>query len=76
MSTQNERVLEHIEAHGSISALDGLRMTPPICAVHSRISELRAQGYDIETYRVPGYERPDGTRARGHWAYRFPEMTA
>lgn len=74
--TQCEQVLEHIEDNGNISALDGFHLNPPVCAVHSRITDLRAQGYEIETYWEPGPTMPDGTKGKGHWAYRFAEVSA
>ena len=50
MKTQNEMVLEHLRKHGTINLVTAYNEYG-IMALHSRISNLRAQGHVIETCR-------------------------
>lgn len=45
--TQNQMVLEHLKTHGSINLVTAYN-DYGIAALHSRISDLRQAGHDIE----------------------------
>lgn len=45
--TQNQMVLEHLKTHGSINLVTAYN-DYGIAALHSRISDLRKAGHDIE----------------------------
>lgn len=47
MKTQNQMVLEHLKTHGSINLVTAYN-DYGIAALHSRISDLRKAGHDIE----------------------------
>ena len=52
MKTQNQMVLEHLKTHKSINLVTAF-YEYGIAALHSRISDLRQKGYEIEkVYRV------------------------
>lgn len=55
-NTQNARVWDYLNLHGEINCYEASRMNPPIMALHSRISDLRALGAEIygETYYIRG----------------------
>lgn len=46
--TQEERILEHMRKHGSITSMDAFR-DHEITRLSGRIHDLRREGYDIET---------------------------
>lgn len=45
--TQNQRVLDYLRRHGSMTLADALNLRPPITRLAARISNLREQGHDI-----------------------------
>lgn len=47
MKTQNEMVLEHLRTHGTINLVTAYSEYG-IAALHSRISDLRQRGHEIE----------------------------
>lgn len=47
MKTQNQMVLEHLKTHGSINLVTAYN-DYGIAALHSRISDLRKRGHEIE----------------------------
>ena len=49
--TQNERILDYIERHGSITQLEALAECS-VMRLASRVSDLRRQGYPIESKMV------------------------
>ena len=49
--TQNERILDYIERHGSITQLEALAECS-VMRLASRVSDLRRQGYHIESKMV------------------------
>lgn len=74
--TQKERVLEYLEANGTISAYEATRMHPAIMALHSRISDLRRDGHDIATKYAPSYTDENGAQHGGYWYYAIAEASA
>ena len=55
-TTQNQRVLRHLEDFGSISPIDALQEYG-IMRLASRISDLRKEGYPIKRRIVPHINR-------------------
>ena len=53
--TQREIILTELKKREWFSLGDALNLDPPIYAVSQRIGELKKQGYDIESERVPGH---------------------
>ena len=49
--TQNQRVLEHLEKYGSLTALEAVH-NYGIMRLASRISDLKHQGYNITSDRI------------------------
>lgn len=49
--TQNDRILEYLETHGSITQFEAL-IKLGIMRLASRISDLRRLGYDFESEMV------------------------
>lgn len=47
MKTQNQMVIEHLKTHGSINLVTAYN-DYGIAALHSRISDLRKAGHEIE----------------------------
>ena len=58
--TQCERVLRHLEDFGSITSLEAMSEYG-IMRLASRISDLKGQGYVINSERVTGKNRYDET---------------
>lgn len=70
LNSQCKKVLEYMREHGSISQLEALREFGCM-RLASRISDLKAAGYDISREFEPFTAR-DGTK--GHYArYRLKE---
>lgn len=46
--TQNQRILDYLDAHGSITQLEALKELG-IMRLASRMSDLKRQGYEIES---------------------------
>ena len=71
--TQNERVLEHLEAIGPITCRQAAEEYG-IMALHSRIADLRREGYDIRSTYKSGKNR---FGENCHWyEYELAEPTA
>ena len=49
--TQNQRILDYMERHGSITQLEALNACS-VMRLASRISDLRRKGYPIESQMV------------------------
>lgn len=60
--TQNEKVLKHMQDHGSITPLDAMR-DYRIMRLASRVSDLKHLGYDIRTEMIEVTNK-DGDRVR------------
>lgn len=58
--TQCDRVLRHLEDFGSITSLEAMTEYG-IMRLASRIADLKAQGYAIESERVTGKNRYEET---------------
>ena len=56
--TQSQRILEHLERHGSITQKDAID-NYGIMRLASRVNDLRKQGYPIQTEMVKGRNRYD-----------------
>lgn len=56
LSPQCQRVLNHLEKRGSITAHEALKMYG-IMRLASRISDMRKEGYDIRTEMVERYNK-------------------
>ena len=56
--SQCERILAALRDRGLLTSLDAFRMHPPICALHSRIAELRKRGYQIRCTRFRRFWTP------------------
>lgn len=63
-----DKVLAHLKDIGSINCSQAFRLYK-IAALHSRISNLRERGYDIEKYRQEYFDA-DGNLQKG-WAYEL-----
>ena len=59
--TQNEIILAHLKAHGSITNLEAMQEYG-ICRLSGRILELRRQGHNIETVDREGKTRYNGRK--------------
>ena len=69
--TQNQRIIDYMAAHGSITQLEALQELG-IMRLASRISDLRRKGYDIESKLVK-VENRYGETCRVK-RYCLPEM--
>ena len=49
--TQNQRIIDYMEQHGSITQIEALKACS-VMRLASRISDLRKQGYPIESKMV------------------------
>lgn len=60
--TQYERIRDYLMAGEIITSLDAAMLAKPIMDLPKRVSELRADGYDIDQIkrgRATGYYMPD-----------------
>ena len=62
--TQCDRVLRHLKDFGTLSTLEAMR-DYGIMRLGARISELRSEGYDINTEMESGFNRYG---EKTHWA--------
>lgn len=68
--TQNQRIIDHMHEHGTITQLEALQELG-IMRLASRISDLRRKGYHIESEMV-SVENRYGEKCRVK-IYRFKE---
>lgn len=58
--TQKQMVLEHLKKYGSLDPMTALMEYGIMNGLHSRITELRREGYDIETSQLKGVSKITG----------------
>lgn len=50
--SDKETILEYLQSYGELSALDAFKMWNILTSLRSRISDLRKDGYNIQTEMI------------------------
>lgn len=60
--TQKQMVLEHLKQYGSLDPFTAFKEYGIFTGLHSRITELRQEGYQIRTEHITGVSNVTGRR--------------